>query len=195
MLSLQSIYGEIWTYSVKIRIDHIQDKPLTMRAEEPIASFPLLAEMQNDAECIFITPVRYDLTAVREYDHVRVSGTVGVTFSLVCSRCLAPYESSINSSITIVFRPGTLEETAFEEETELSEQDLISSFYSGDEIDLTHELEEQIALEIPFRPLCDDNCRGLCPECGTDLNHSSCSCSAKQFNFKFSVLKDFKTSR
>jgi uncharacterized protein len=166
-----------------------------LQAEVPVASFPVLVGMQNDGVCTFTSPVRYDLTALREYDHLRVEGSVNVTALLTCSRCLVEYESSIASNMTIFFRRATPDEVVLEEETELSEQDLISSVYCGDEIDLTHEIEEQIAMDVPFRPLCGEYCKGLCPECGTDLNKATCSCSGKQFNFKFSALKDFKASR
>jgi uncharacterized protein len=180
---------------VKISVEQISDKPITLQAEESVELFPLLVGMQGDGVCTFTSPVRYGLTVVREYDHLRVAGNVNVMVSLTCSRCLAAFESSIDSSFTIFFRRGTPQEAALEEETELSEQDLISAFFCGDEIDLSHEIAEQIAMEVPLRPLCGGNCKGLCPECGTDLNHSSCSCSGKQFNFKFSALKDFKASR
>ena len=180
---------------MKINVDQISDKPFMLRGEEPVELFPILVGMLDDGVCIFTTPVRYDLAVVREYDHLRVSGNVNVGVSLICSRCLVALESSVDSRFTIIFQRGTFQEAALEEETELGERDLISSFFSGDEIDLSHEIEEQIAMEVPSHPLCGDNCRGLCPECGTDLNHSSCSCSGKQFNFKFSVLKNFKASR
>lgn len=151
--------------------------------------------MRDEAACSFTSPVRYDLTLAREYDHLRVSGRIGVTVELTCSRCLATFEKPLSSALTIIYRHGTPDEVSLEEETELSEQDLVSAVYSGDEIDLGHEIAEQIAIEVPFRPLCAENCKGLCPECGTDLNSSSCSCGDRQFNFKFSALKDFKVSR
>lgn len=180
---------------MKITIDQIGDKPLLLHSEEPATSYPLLAEMQAEGACSFTAPVRCDATVVREYDHLRLAGRVAVPVSLVCSRCLAAYDATLESAFTIIFRRGTAEEASLEEETELSEQDLISAVCHGDEIDMTHEIEEQIAMEVPFQPLCSDTCRGLCPECGTDLNHASCSCSGAQFNFKFSALKDFKVSR
>jgi len=180
---------------MKITVDHIHEKPLALHAEEAVELFPVLVGMETDGECTFTSPVSYDVTVVREYDHLRVAGKVNTSVSMCCSRCLASFESAITSDFTIFFRRGTAEETATEEETELNEQDLISATYSGDEIDLTHEIEEQVAMEIPLQPLCSSICKGLCPECGTDLNHGSCSCADKQFNFKFSALKDFKITR
>ena len=180
---------------MKIVVDHIHEKPLALHAEESVDSFPLLAEMQNKGECTFISPIRYDILAAREYDHLRVSGSMNTAVSLVCSRCLVNFEAAIGSTFTIFFRKGSPDEAASEEETELNEQDLISATYSGVEIDLTHEIEEQVSLEVPVKPLCGENCKGLCPECGTDLNQSTCSCSDKRQNFKFSALKNFKVTK
>lgn len=166
-----------------------------MHMDEPAASFPVLAAMESDGECAFTAPVLGDITAVREYDHVRVSGRVGTQVSLVCSRCLAPYVTDIASSFTIFFRKETSRDTVEEEEIELNEQDLVSATYSGDEIDLTHEIGEQVAMEVPLKPLCGEGCKGLCPVCGTDLNQAACSCQREQVSLKFSALKDFKVSR
>ncbi|MBI2354835.1 MAG: DUF177 domain-containing protein [Deltaproteobacteria bacterium] len=180
---------------MKISVSHIQDKPFSLHAEEPADAFPVLSRMQAEGECTFNGPVVSDITAAREYDHVRVSGRVSTPVTLVCSRCLANYETAFDSSFTIYFRKGTSQDIVEEEETELDEQDLVSATYSGDEIDLAHEIEEQVAMELPLKPLCSEECKGLCPDCGTDLNHSACSCPRGQTSLKFSALKDFKVSR
>jgi len=180
---------------VKISIDHIQEKPLGLHGEEPLENFPVLVRMQANNECVFTGPIRYDIIVGREYDHLRVTGRVSTPLTLTCSRCLTTYQSAVDSSFTIIFSRGTSEEAALEEEAELSEQDLISATFSGDEIDLTHEVEEQVAMEVPLKPLCGEECKGLCPNCGADLNQAPCSCSRENFNIKFSALKDFKAVR
>lgn len=181
---------------MKIIIDQIKDnKPFTLHAEDPVESFPILTGMQSDGGITFVGPVRSDISVEREYDHLRLEGRVITQVSLVCSRCLATFETPIDSTFTIYFRKGTPQNLGEEEEIELDEQDLISATYSGDEIDLTHEIEEQVAMEVPLKPLCSQGCKGLCPVCGIDLNQNTCSCSRNEFNLKFSVLKDFKASR
>jgi uncharacterized protein len=180
---------------MKIAVDHIKEKPLVLKAEEAVQAFPVLDRLQSDGECTFTGPVSSDLSVSREYDHIRVTGRVSAPIRLTCSRCLEAYDSTIDSNFTIIFRKGAPAEPAGEDEVELSEQDLISGTYSGDEIDLTHEIEEQVAMEVPLKPLCREECKGLCPTCGTDLNRGSCTCSREQINFKFSALKDFKASR
>ena len=177
---------------MKIVLDHISVKPLELNGDKAIELFPALVEAQAAGECIFTAPVSYSLAASKEYGHIRVSGDVKTSVMICCSRCLAEYESQISSYFTIIFRKGIVDPGFTEDETELSEDDLISSVYSGDEIDLTHDIEEQVAMAIPLKPLCKESCKGLCPECGVDLNKSSCTCTEKAFNFKFSALKGFK---
>lgn len=178
---------------LKISVDHILDKPFLLDFEEPVETFQLLAEMQRDNFCRFIGPIRGKISVVREFDHLKVNGTVTAPAAFSCSRCLADYDSLIESNFTILLRKDA-GEYIDEDEIELGEQDLISSSYSGDEIDLTHEIEEQVVIEIPLKPLCDSSCKGLCHVCGIDLNQSQCSCNNETISLKFSALKDFKVS-
>jgi uncharacterized protein len=179
---------------MKIRIDHIKNKPYELHVDEPVNVFPVLVQMQADGECVFTGPLKADILVEREFDHLKVSGRIQVPIDLVCGRCLVSYPSTVDSAFRIFFRKETARQGEVEDETELCDDDLISSTYSGDEIDLAHEIEEQVAMEIPFKPLCDEECKGLCPTCGADLNTASCSCRKEPINLKFSALKDFKVS-
>jgi uncharacterized protein len=180
---------------VKIRIDHIKQKPYELHVEEPVTVFPVLVRMQADGECVFTGPVTADITIEREFDHLKALGRIVVPMALTCGRCLVTYPSAVDSSFRIIFRKETTRHTEVEDETELCDDDLIASTYSGDEIDLAHEIEEQVAMEIPLKPLCDEDCKGLCPSCGADLNAVPCTCSQEPVNLKFSALKNFKASR
>jgi uncharacterized protein len=180
---------------VKIVVDHIKDAPLALHIDVPVETFPLLADMQSDKSCSITGNIQGDITVTREYDNVRVTGRVTAPLALSCSRCLTDFTSFVDTNFTIFFRKEAAIAPSAEDELELGEMDLLSSAYSGDEIDLTHEIEEQIAMEIPLKPLCSDSCKGLCHECGTDLNTSSCSCSKKTVSLAFSALKDFKVTK
>jgi uncharacterized protein len=183
------------TDSVKIRIDHIKNKPYEVQVNEPVETFPVLVRMQADGECVFTGPVSADISVEREFDHLKAVGRIQVPLELTCGRCLVRYASEVNSAFRIIFRKETARQAEVEDETELCDDDLIASTYSGDEIDLAHEIEEQVAMEIPLKPLCGEGCKGLCATCGTDLNTASCGCSKEPVNLKFSALKDFKVSR
>ncbi len=175
---------------MKIRIDELKDKSVELSDEEAVAAFPSLQALQEAGECLFLAPVRTHLTVAREFDHIRVSGRTETSLRLNCSRCLAEYKVAINSPFTIFYMKAR--ELDQDEDVELSEEDMISATYEGDEIDFSYEIAEQILLAIPFKPLCREECRGLCPSCGTDLNSSDCTCSRQEMNFKLSALKDFK---
>jgi len=181
--------------SVKIRIDHIKHKPYQLNVQEPVESFPVLLKMQQDGECVFRGPVQAEISVEREFDHLMAAGRVQVPIELTCGRCLATYPSAVDSAFRIILRKETTRQSEVEDETELCDDDLVSSTYSGDEIDFAHEIEEQVAMEIPFKPLCDEGCKGLCPSCGADLNAAGCSCPKETVNLKFSALKDFKVNR
>lgn len=179
---------------MKVRLDHIRDVTRELSFSEPIESFPVLVAMVTSGECVFDGPVQVALTAGREMDHYRVEGTVSVPLRQTCSRCLVSFDQQLSSRFTIFFREGTPQE-GDEEEVELSEQDLISAVFSGEEIDLLPEIGEQVALAVPLKPLCSEQCKGLCPVCGVDRNTTACDCSQEPVNLKFAALKDFKVQR
>jgi uncharacterized protein len=86
-------------------------------------------------------------------------------------------------------------EIAQDEEVELAEEELVSATYEGNEIDFTAEVAAQIIMAIPIKPLCRENCRGLCPTCGADLNIAECACDRNEAGFKFSALKNLKIEK
>ncbi len=180
---------------MKLAVDRIKSKPIDLHIEEPVETFPVLTGMQKDQICKFTGFVQGDITAAHEYDHIRVSGRVSVPLSLSCSRCLVDYDSFVDVNFTVFFRKDTENQAVDGDDIELGEQDLLSSIYQGDEIDLTHEIEEQVAMEIPLKPLCSENCKGLCHSCGIDLNISKCTCVKETASLAFSALKDFKVSK
>lgn len=180
---------------MKISVDHIKDTPLVLHFEEQLDMFAILSDMQKKKECFFSGCVQGDVSVVREYGHLRVTGRATVPVMLSCSRCLAEYESQVGTSFTVFFRKETVNRGGSEDELELGEEDLVSSLYTGDEIDLTPEFDEQIAMEIPLNPICSHSCKGLCQFCGVDLNVSHCSCERETTGFKFSALKNFNVTR
>ena len=66
------------------------------------------------------------------------------------------------------------------------------SFYEGETVDCDPLIYEQIVLQIPMKALCREDCRGLCPRCGANLNLSSCSCPDRDVDERLAVLKKLK---
>lgn len=174
-----------------IRVDDIRDKVTEISEELPVASLPLLAGMMASGEVTVTTPVQVEVSAEREYDHIRVRGRVTGGIRLSCSRCLTEIDEQVGSSFEIFYTKSRVREAVPDEEIELSDVDLVSVSYSGDTIDLTPEVEEQFVMEIPLKPLCSEGCRGLCSSCGADLNQGECGCN-RVVSLAFGSLKDLK---
>ena len=85
-------------------------------------------------------------------------------------------------------------ENAGEGEREVEEDDLATAFYADDQIDLGQLITEQFQLALPMKPLCDKACKGLCPQCGTNLNTGSCDCRQEWIDPRLEVLKKLKTT-
>ena len=178
---------------MKIRVTDITGKEQLLSGEEKLTCFPTLMLAQSDGECEFLSPVSISLSVVREYDHIRVHGNVGTDIKLTCSRCLIEFTGPLTSVFTIFYTKS--DDAQPEDEVELGEEDLVSVTYNGDEIDFTGEIAEQILLGLPYKPLCSDDCKGLCFTCGADLNSAACRCSETNVSMVFSPLKGFKVKQ
>lgn len=115
----------------------------------------------------------------------RLSGEVQVE----CSRCLTRFSLPMEVSFEEFFREGRTEALASEAEEEAEDRSI--TLYEGDEIDLTDPLRDNVLLELPMKPLCRVDCKGLCPHCGTNLNESTCACTTTDaIDPRLSRLKD-----
>ncbi len=178
---------------MKIRVADITEKEKILESSEQASVYPTLMQAQEAGECTFLKPIDVTLSIVKEYGYIRVKGKVQTTMGLSCSRCISEFPLDIASNFTIYFTKssGQLEE----DEVELSEEDLLSVTYNGDEIDLDNEIAEQVLLELPYKPLCREECLGLCPICGVDKNNTSCECLNNQATMAFSSLRGLKVKQ
>src|SRR6266704_283195 len=106
---------------VKLIVDHIKDTPIVLHIDEPVGTFPLLAGMQNDKICCIAGKIEGDVTVIREFDHIQVTGRVTAPLGLGCSRCLADFTSFVDTSFTIFFRKESAIAPSSEDELELGE--------------------------------------------------------------------------
>jgi len=123
----------------------------------------------------------------QEPGRFRVAGHVQGELELACSRCLEPFRLSVRPDFDLRYVPRV--ENAGDGEKEIEEDDLSTAFYDDDQIDLAQLVLEQVQLALPMKPLCSDTCRGLCPNCGTNLNTGSCDCNAKWEDPRLAALK------
>jgi DUF177 domain-containing protein len=119
---------------------------------------------------------------------VVVSGEVEAVVELDCSRCGKAFTTEVKARLDVDLNP--VEALAGEEEKELHAGDMDVGFYSGGEVDLAALMSEQIALNLPMKPLCSDGCLGVCQFCGQDLNEKDCGCAPPAGHPGFEGLKE-----
>ena len=135
-----------------------------------------------------VSPVTLSFDVDRqEPGRYRVAGQLTGELELTCSRCLEPFTLPVAADFDLRYVPRA--ENAGEGEQEVEEDDLSTSFYDDDQIDLSQLIMEQFQLALPMKPLCTDACKGLCPRCGTNLNTGSCDCSQKWEDPRLAALK------
>jgi uncharacterized protein len=132
------------------------------------------------------------LSIYRAGHDVDVTASVSFVCVLVCSRCLKEYEASFAEHFTSFYRRPL--EGALPGEVEISDEDAMTYFYEDEMIDLTPAVRDAMLLAVPMRPLCADDCKGLCSVCGEDLNVGKCSCSTEITDARWDALKKFKQS-
>ena len=129
----------------------------------------------------------------KDKDRFRLVGTVAAELELPCSRCLEPFRLPVEAPFDVRYLPAA--EASAAVEREVAAEDLETSYYRNDEIDLNELLREQFYLALPMKPLCGEECRGLCAQCGTNLNTGTCDCSPVWDQSPFAVLKGLSPSR
>jgi uncharacterized protein len=106
---------------------------------------------------------------------------------MACSRCLEPFQFPVDVSFDLRYVPQV--ENTGEGEREIVEEDLTTAYYRDGLLDVTEMLREQFQLALPMKPLCTDDCRGLCPQCGANLNRVTCDCDPRWEDPRLAALK------
>lgn len=182
---------------MEILIDKISEEGLDFEFEKSVKTFPVLAEMVANGECEFAAPIRTALRVLRIGDMVEMDGDIETSVRLPCSRCLQPFQISLASHFALTYmRRATdgLKDTE-PQEVELSTEDMGIVYFQGEKINLKNTIQEQVIMEFPLKALCKQDCKGLCPRCGADLNEDPCDCDRRSSPGKFAVLKNLKLEK
>src|SRR4051812_483394 len=134
-------------------------------------------ELARETEYSVVAPVDLQFDIFKDKAQFRLVGNVKTTLELPCSRCLEPFTLPVEQAFDLRYQPHA--QNTGEGEKEIEEDDLTTAFYENDEIDLGQLMREQFYLALPMKPLCEDDCKGLCPDCGTNLNRGTCDCKRK----------------
>jgi uncharacterized protein len=162
---------------MKIVLSDITDEGLDLAFEETLSAEALKLQ----------SPARVTLRIDKIGPEVLARGNVGTRIELQCSRCLRSFVKDMDVNISVVYHP--VEELRGEEKHEIKDDELDMGFYQDDELDIHDLVTEQILLSVPMKPLCSESCKGICPNCGADLNAGTCTCERKETDPRLEVLK------
>ena len=173
-----------------VKFDEISEEGLDLKWTEERASLLSYVESFSEIDFDFETPLLSEAKIWKANHSVFVKGRIETTLRLRCVRCLNEFSHPLTSTYELTLHPS--KGISLGEEIELDESEMESSFFEEGEIRLSEIACEQIFLEIPYQPLCHEECRGLCPVCGKDLNLFSCKCVKEDLGSGFSALKKLK---
>ena len=133
------------------------------------------------------------LDARKDGEKCRLAGRLRTSLQLTCCRCLELFVVPVDLAIDLLYLPQG--ENRGEAESEISDDDLSTAFYREGQIDLGHLVREQLQLTVPMKPLCRENCQGLCPACGINRNQERCDCVTGWKDPRLAALEGLLSAR
>lgn len=138
----------------------------------------------------FDSPVRVEIEANRADEYVILDVSVSARVSTTCSRCLEPAGVAITGKLRYLFSLRSYLESLGEEQNMPEGEEEVVGIDSWDEAINIGELAwETLITALPGAALCSGDCKGLCPQCGADLNKTDCGCKKETGDPRFEVLK------
>ncbi len=146
-----------------------------------------------------IEGLRLEVSARRLGENIHLEGEVVADSRHLCSRCLARYRAPVRERFALELEPGGArlpadpeEARSFEREGLHLDDDFCAGWFRGPELHLDRLAAELVMLGLPVQPLCRENCRGLCPVCGSDLNAGRCDCVQQPGASPFASLRGLR---
>jgi uncharacterized protein len=175
---------------LKISIADIPEKGLTLQFSK---SEDWLREMLSEKGKAGFSTDRIDVqcSVTKTGETVSVEGNITTGINLECCRCLESFTLPVKTVYEYTFLP--VENMPEDEKVELTGEDLGLGYYRNDMIDLDPIILEQVVIQVPIKPLCNESCKGLCPVCGINLNVTGCDHKQTAFMNPFAALEKLKT--
>lgn len=177
---------------MKLRIDEISAEAKELSFTEPQDEINRILEKGPLTEFRVEEPIGVDVSYYRAGTELFFEGGLHASTTAICARCAEEFAEGGARDFRFVLAPKAI---GFDKDQNLSDEDLEFSLYDGDQIDLAPLIREQFLLSLPTRPLCREDCRGLCPKCGINLNNAQCSCSEEAGHPGLAALRNLKVGR
>ena len=146
-----------------------------------------------------VTPIessgRADLVEEHHGKHkiiqdIRIQGRLATKLELICARCLEPLTQDVKREFDLLYRPQGAD--AGRDEMSVTDAEAEISYYEGEGLLLDDVVREQVLLAVPLKVTCREDCKGLCPQCGVNLNQQQCSCVTTLRDPRWSALEEIR---
>jgi uncharacterized protein len=127
----------------------------------------------------------------QDVEDIRLVASVQAKLEINCARCLEPVAHEVDKNFDLIYRPQGVDRRA--DEASISEAETEIGYYQGEGLLLEDVLREQVLLSLPLKVTCREDCKGLCPQCGKNLNQEQCSCSTEVEDPRWAALKDVRS--
>ncbi|HTD55307.1 MAG TPA: DUF177 domain-containing protein [Silvibacterium sp.] len=125
---------------------------------------------------------------LRTVEDIRLRGNYQGEFEIPCARCLDPVAHALKGDFDLLFRPLGADADSSERSITTPETEI--GYYQDGGLALEDVVREQVFLSLPARSLCGEDCKGICPRCGKNLNSESCTCDTAPVDPRWSALSD-----
>jgi len=136
------------------------------------------------SEVSFAEPATVTLDITNTGVSLQVAGEITGELQFNCSRCLEPFRYHLDTGFEEQYRHVT-------QIAEDGDDNRSYQIYEDDIIDFTDAVMEHLILGLPMKPVCSQECQGICPQCGTNKNISKCLCKDDDIDPRFAALKDY----
>ena len=150
---------------------------------------PLPAPSEDIA---FVGPVAGEIRLAGTAGGVSLRGRVRAAATCTCGACLRRFDLPLTVEVAEDYGPRTGEPEEADAERELTARDFLVPVEQGDTIDVTEVVRQHVLLALPLAPRCRDDCPGLCPRCGADLNNGLCGCAADDVDPRLEALRRWR---
>lgn len=171
---------------MKVRIDDLPPEGRTFEVEVEVADLDQSFGPDRDPGLVWAGPAHGRITLSKAGRSLRVQGNAGFRFTEPCARCLTAVDVSERATFDLTKLLGR--EPDHPRTHEVRDDEVDEDYLDEPEIDLTQVVLEQVALELPQRVLCGETCKGLCPQCGANLNLETCRCTTQVVDPRFALL-------
>lgn len=174
---------------MKIRVRDVTETPEEVEFGQEATELNAILQSGRVRDYHCKDTLRVGVTHYRAGRDLFFDGEIRARIAGCCARCMEDFEFALSTPLHFLMIPR-------DESGDMSDdEDSEVGLYDGEEVALAPLVYDRVVLSLPTTPLCDENCRGLCPRCGTNLNREQCSCPAETGDPRMAIFRSLRVDR